>query len=168
MEFPICGDITIFKKFMVSKHFGAGQWWRTPLIPALGGRGRLISEFKASLVYRVSSRTSRAIQRNPVSKGRKEGRKEGRQAGGQASKQALLRYVLPLHLTQKSFTSLLMLLRVIIQNLSRFLQQARAPPLPDPSLSTQFCHLGALVSPFMCPIVCHLYSAEQANRPLLC
>jgi hypothetical protein len=35
----------------------------------LGGRGRLISEFKASLVYRVSSRTaSRAIKRNPVSK----------------------------------------------------------------------------------------------------
>jgi hypothetical protein len=34
----------------------------------LGGRGRRISEFKASLVYRVSSRTVRAIQRNPVSK----------------------------------------------------------------------------------------------------
>jgi hypothetical protein len=34
----------------------------------LGGRGRQISEFKASLVYRVSSRSSRAIQRNPVSK----------------------------------------------------------------------------------------------------
>jgi hypothetical protein len=34
----------------------------------LGGRDRQISEFKASLVYRVSSRTARAIQRNPVSK----------------------------------------------------------------------------------------------------
>jgi hypothetical protein len=34
----------------------------------LGGTGRQISEFKASLVYRVSSRTGRAIQRNPVSK----------------------------------------------------------------------------------------------------
>jgi hypothetical protein len=33
----------------------------------LGGRGRWISEFEASLVYRVSSRTARAIQRNPVS-----------------------------------------------------------------------------------------------------
>jgi hypothetical protein len=32
----------------------------------LGGRGRQISEFKASLVYRVSSRTARATQRNPV------------------------------------------------------------------------------------------------------
>jgi hypothetical protein len=33
----------------------------------LGGRGRQISEFEASLVYKVSSRTARAIQRNPVS-----------------------------------------------------------------------------------------------------
>jgi hypothetical protein len=32
----------------------------------LGGRGRQISEFEASLVYRVSSKTARAIQRNPV------------------------------------------------------------------------------------------------------
>jgi hypothetical protein len=34
----------------------------------LGGRGRWISEFEASLVYIVSSRTARAIQRNPFSK----------------------------------------------------------------------------------------------------
>jgi hypothetical protein len=34
----------------------------------LGGRGRRISEFKASLVYKVSSRTARATQRTPVSK----------------------------------------------------------------------------------------------------
>jgi hypothetical protein len=33
----------------------------------LGGRGRRISEFEASLVYIVSSRTARATQRNPVS-----------------------------------------------------------------------------------------------------
>jgi hypothetical protein len=32
----------------------------------LGGRGRRISEFKASLVYKVSSRTAKATQRNPV------------------------------------------------------------------------------------------------------
>jgi hypothetical protein len=37
----------------------------------LGGRGRQISEFEASLVYKVSSRTARAIQRNPVSKNKK-------------------------------------------------------------------------------------------------
>jgi hypothetical protein len=38
----------------------------------LGGRGRRISEFEASLVYRVSSRTARTAQRNPVSKKPKE------------------------------------------------------------------------------------------------
>jgi hypothetical protein len=48
----------------------------------LGGRGRWISEFKASLVYRVSSRTARATQRNPVSENKtqkaKKKRKENR------------------------------------------------------------------------------------------
>jgi hypothetical protein len=34
----------------------------------LGGRGRWISEFKTSLIYRVSSSTARATQRNPVLK----------------------------------------------------------------------------------------------------
>jgi hypothetical protein len=38
----------------------------------LGGRGRRISEFEANLVYRVSSRTARATQRNPVSKNQKK------------------------------------------------------------------------------------------------
>jgi hypothetical protein len=44
----------------------------------LGGRGRQISEFEASLVYKVSSRTARAIQRNPVSKNQKKKKKEKR------------------------------------------------------------------------------------------
>jgi hypothetical protein len=44
----------------------------------LGGRGRRISEFEASLVYRVSSRTARAIQRNPVSKNQKKKKVVGR------------------------------------------------------------------------------------------
>jgi hypothetical protein len=43
----------------------------------LGGRGRRISEFKARLVYRVSSRTARATQRNPVSKKKKKKKKKG-------------------------------------------------------------------------------------------
>jgi hypothetical protein len=64
----------------------------------LGGRGRWISEFEASLVYRVSSRTARAAQRNPVSKNktktktkqkinkerRKKKRRRRRQTGGGA------------------------------------------------------------------------------------
>jgi hypothetical protein len=34
----------------------------------LGGRGRQVSEFKASLVYKGSFRTAKATQRNPVQK----------------------------------------------------------------------------------------------------
>jgi hypothetical protein len=37
----------------------------------LRGRGRWISEFETSLVYKVSSRPARATQRNPVSKKQK-------------------------------------------------------------------------------------------------
>jgi hypothetical protein len=45
------------------------------LIPALGRQGRRISEFKASLIYRVSSRTARATQRKLVSKKQKKKKK---------------------------------------------------------------------------------------------
>jgi hypothetical protein len=45
--------------------------------PSTGGRGRQISEFEASLVYKVSSRTARAIERIPVSKKKKEGSVQG-------------------------------------------------------------------------------------------
>jgi hypothetical protein len=45
----------------------------------LGGRGRQISEFKASLVYKVSFRTARAPQRNPVSKKQKQTNKNKKQ-----------------------------------------------------------------------------------------
>ena len=38
----------------------------------MGGRGRGISESEASLVYKVRSRTARAIKRNPVSKQTKQ------------------------------------------------------------------------------------------------
>uniref|UniRef100_A0A8C6HXA9 microtubule-severing ATPase n=1 Tax=Mus spicilegus TaxID=10103 RepID=A0A8C6HXA9_MUSSI len=40
----------------------AGQWWHTPLIPALGGRGRRISEFEASLVCRVTGQKEQAVE----------------------------------------------------------------------------------------------------------
>ena len=43
----------------------------------MGARDRRISEFEASLVYKVSSRTARTIQRNPVSK--KQKTKKGKQ-----------------------------------------------------------------------------------------
>jgi hypothetical protein len=48
----------------------------------LGGRGRQISEFEASLVYRASSRTARAIQRNPVLKNKKQTNKKKWYYGG--------------------------------------------------------------------------------------
>ena len=41
-----------------------------------GGRGRWISEFEASLVNKVSFRTARAVQRNPVSKNKKQKTKQ--------------------------------------------------------------------------------------------
>jgi hypothetical protein len=44
-------------------------WWRKPLIPALGRQRQ--EDFKASLVSKVSSRTARATQRNPVSEKKK-------------------------------------------------------------------------------------------------
>jgi hypothetical protein len=53
-------------------------WWHTPLIPALGSRGRQISEFEASLVYKVSSRTAKATQRNPVSKNKTKQTKQNK------------------------------------------------------------------------------------------
>jgi hypothetical protein len=48
----------------------------------LGGRGRWISEFKESLVYRVSSRTARDTQRNPVSKNQKKKKKRKKEKKG--------------------------------------------------------------------------------------
>jgi hypothetical protein len=42
----------------------------------LGGRSRWISEFEASLVYKVSARTARTIQRNPVLKNQKKPKKQ--------------------------------------------------------------------------------------------
>jgi hypothetical protein len=44
--------------------------------PSRLGRGRRISEFKASLVYKVSSRTARAIERNPVLKNQNQKKKK--------------------------------------------------------------------------------------------
>jgi hypothetical protein len=46
----------------------------------LGGRGRQISEFEASLVYKVHSRTARATQKNPVSKKQKNKKKRKKES----------------------------------------------------------------------------------------
>jgi hypothetical protein len=46
----------------IKKYVGSWVWWRMPLIPALGRQRQAISEFKASLVYRVSTRTGEVAQ----------------------------------------------------------------------------------------------------------
>jgi hypothetical protein len=52
-------DMVLEKEWRALHSFNSSTWQ--------GGRGRWISEFEASLVYRVSSRTARATQRNPFS-----------------------------------------------------------------------------------------------------
>jgi hypothetical protein len=47
----------------------------------LGDRGRWISEFEASLVCKVSSRTAKAIQRNPVLKKKRKRKKKEKTSG---------------------------------------------------------------------------------------
>jgi hypothetical protein len=42
------------------------------VVAALERQKQVDSEFEASLVYKVSSRTARAIQRNPVSRKKKK------------------------------------------------------------------------------------------------
>jgi hypothetical protein len=44
----------------------------------LRGRGRRISEFEASLVYKVSFKTARATQRNPVSKNKNKNKNKNK------------------------------------------------------------------------------------------
>jgi hypothetical protein len=55
------------KSTLLRSILSAGQWWHTPLTQHLEGRGKQISEFEASLVYRESSKPARATQSNPAS-----------------------------------------------------------------------------------------------------
>jgi hypothetical protein len=59
---PFLGLLQHLRVWSLTTHWA---WWSTPLIPAFG-ISMWISEFKASLVYRASSRTARATQRDPV------------------------------------------------------------------------------------------------------
>jgi hypothetical protein len=59
-----------------------------PLIPALGRQRQrqAISEFEASLVYKVSSRTARATQRNPVLKNNNKNKQTNKKPTNQTNK----------------------------------------------------------------------------------
>jgi hypothetical protein len=53
----------------------------------MGGRDRRISEFETNLVYRVSSRTARATQRNPETLSQKQNKnKQNEQTNKQTQK----------------------------------------------------------------------------------
>jgi hypothetical protein len=69
----------------------------------LGGRGRWISEFEASLVYKVSSRIVRAIQRNPVSKNKNKNK--NKQTSFKETDQVQWRYFLIPNSACSSFSS---------------------------------------------------------------
>jgi hypothetical protein len=74
------------------------------------GRGRQISEFEASLVYKVSSRTARAIQRNPVSKQSKTTQNKTKQNKTKQNKTKTIRWneissVLHMRVNAHTFTS---------------------------------------------------------------
>jgi hypothetical protein len=55
----------------------------------LGGRGRRISEFKASLVYRESSRIARATERNPLLKNKNREREREREGERERERERL-------------------------------------------------------------------------------
>ena len=58
----------------MEEYVKAWRWWCVSLIPALGKQRQVdLCEFEASLVYRASSRTVRAVtQRNPVSENKQK------------------------------------------------------------------------------------------------
>jgi hypothetical protein len=65
---PVQGDLTTLFDLHVHTHTHINIILKKKKLPAMvehafnPSRGRQISEFKASLVYKVSSRTARAIQ----------------------------------------------------------------------------------------------------------
>jgi hypothetical protein len=64
----------------------SGTLFNHSLIQHLGGRDRQISEFKTSLVCKLSPRVARATQRNPVSKTNKQTNKQTRRRASELGK----------------------------------------------------------------------------------
>ena len=79
-----------------------------PLIPALGrlgGRGKQISEFESSLVYRVSSRTARAEQRTLSRKNKNKKKKKKKKRKKKKKKENKKLPVLPEHVGSLTTTA---------------------------------------------------------------
>ena len=71
--------IELPKKYFKTKQRSCWQWWLTPLSPMLGRHRQAdLYEFKASLVYRESSRTVRPTRRDPVSENKQASNKNQR------------------------------------------------------------------------------------------
>jgi hypothetical protein len=67
----------------------AGRGTICPEFQHSGGSCGWISKFKASLIYKVSSRTVKAIQRNPVSKNQKPKKKKKKKKSGNPGRRLL-------------------------------------------------------------------------------
>jgi hypothetical protein len=64
----------------------------------LGGRGWRISDVEASLVYKVSYRTDRAIQRNPVSRQKTNKQKKNKKQNNKRQYESYIDYEVLLQL----------------------------------------------------------------------
>jgi hypothetical protein len=68
------------RQFVYKKPEGRGAgWWHMPLTPALWRQRQVVSEFEASLVYRVSSRQpgQNPVLKNKTRQTNKQTKKEG-------------------------------------------------------------------------------------------
>ena len=98
---------------MLSNWFEAGYRLCMPLIPALRRQRQMdLCQFKASLIYRVSSRTARAIQRSPVLKKKKYEKKR------KEKKPLCHRNMLNPYLLYRSVTLVCLYSFLVIQNSS--------------------------------------------------
>jgi hypothetical protein len=81
------GDVAFL--FLSKESLSKPAWWCTPLILVLRRQRRAdLCEFKASLVYKSSSRRARATRRNPISKNKKTNKNKKIQKPKNETKQA--------------------------------------------------------------------------------
>jgi hypothetical protein len=67
--------LTVFSCFRNTCTFRQAETLHRVLVSVVRSKNSAISEFEASLVYKVSSRTARTTQRNPVSKNKQTKKK---------------------------------------------------------------------------------------------